>query len=139
MYCTHIWPHKMRAVFPSLPDSRCHYVPEFWWMNKIERKGNDVMSILFPFSSPTGQDADMVVSYLGVCGWRRHKAERAWATVDFLGLIHQISFDFYMRNKKTPALFRYCYFVLVLFVFLDTAISGHCYRESKLIVTSLIF
>ena len=35
------------------------------------------MSILFPFSSPTGQDADMVVSYLGVCGWRRHKAERA--------------------------------------------------------------
>jgi len=47
-------------------------------MNEQDRKErNDVMSILFPFSSPTGQDADMVVSYLGVCGWRRHKAERA--------------------------------------------------------------
>lgn len=44
-----------------------------------------------------------------------------------------------MRNKETPALFRHCYFVLVLFVFLDTVILDHCYRESKLIVTSLIF
>lgn len=109
-------------------------------MNEQDRKErNDVMSILFPFSSPTGQDADMVVSYLGVCSWRRHKAERAWATVDFLGLILQISFDFYTRNKETSALFRHCYFVLVLFVFLDTVILDHCYRELKLIVTSLIF
>lgn len=132
---------KMRAIFPQPPRqqvSLCAWI----LMNeqdRKERKGS-LMSILFPFSSPTGQDADMVVSYLGVCGWRRrHKAERAWATVDFLGLIHQNSFDFYMRNKETPALFRHCYFVLVLFVFLDTVILDHCYRESKLIVTSLIF
>lgn len=71
-------------------------------------------------------------------GWRRHKAERARATVDFLGPIRQISFDFYMRNKETPVLFRH-YFVLVLFVFLDTVILDDCYRESKLTVTSLIF
>ena len=136
MYCTQIWPRKMRAMFPSLPDSRCHYVPKFWWMNKIERKWCSIypFSFLLAYWSGCGHGGYLSWSV----GWRRHKAERARATVDFLGPICQISFDFYMRNKETPVLFRH-YFVLVLFVFLDSVILDHCYRESKLTVTSLIF
>lgn len=47
LYCTQIWPRKMRAIFPSLPDSRCHFMCLNSDECRIERKGKDVMSILF--------------------------------------------------------------------------------------------